>query len=59
MTLEPAPGRSLFCQRPLTSLFSHYISPLILVHSVRDNGLTDEAEQALQDAAGSSVRIQF
>ena len=31
----------------------------ILVHSLENNDLTDETKQALQDAAGSSVRINF
>ena len=53
--LEP----TLECQRPLTSLRPHSLSTLILVHSLEDNNLTNEAKQALQDAAGSSARINF
>ena len=54
-----APECSLLCQRPLTSLLSHYIHSAHRSHSLRSNGLTDEAKQALKDAAGSSVRIKF
>ena len=48
-----------FVSAPLTSLLSQYIHSVLLVHSLEDNDLTDEAEQALQDAAGSSVCIDF
>ena len=49
-----------FLLAPLTSLLSHYISTLLLdVHSLKDNHLSDEAKQALQDTAGSSVHIDF
>ena len=50
-----------FCvSAPLTSLRPHCIdSTLIPVHSLKFNNLTKEAKQALQDAAGRSVRINF
>ena len=51
------PERSLFCQRPLTNLLSHHTHSAPRVHSLGYNNLTREAKQALQDAAGSSVRI--
>ena len=59
--LECAAAQQSFalCQRPLTSFCSLTISTLLLVHSLEDNDLTDEAKKALQDAAGSSVCIDF
>ena len=37
----------------------HSASTLLFAHSLGHNGLTDEAKQAVKDAAGSSVRITF
>ena len=54
----------LSCQRRLTHLLSHLFHSLrSSFHSLRYNGissdLSDEAKQALEGAAGSSVRISF
>jgi len=57
---------SLECGRRHPEVFTFLSAPadklihtLLLVHSIEDNYLTEEAKQTLQDAAGSSVHIKF
>ena len=55
MTLEPAPGRSLFCQRPLTRLSTHLCSH---ARSLRDNRLGPEGAAALAEGLKGNSTLQ-
>ena len=46
MTLEPAPGRSLFCQRPLTRTCPLTVPPPV-PRSIARNHIGDEGASAL------------
>ena len=55
MTLEPAPGRSLFCQRPLTCLSTRLCSH---ARSLRYNDLGPKGAAALAEGLKGNSTLQ-